>query len=284
MSIVYLNGTYLDEADATVPLGDRGLLLGDALYEVTPAYRGRFVRLERHLARLERGLATLRIDLDVAPLEPVHRRLMEESGMAAEPASKVYLHVTRGVAERTHAFPAEPVEPTVFAVARRVEPPAAVRWEEGFTAVTEPDLRWARVDLKTPMLLPNVLAQQAAVDAGADEAILVRDGVALEGTHANLFAVFGDRVVTHPATTRILPGITREIVLELTRERGHPVEERAIQVEEIAVADEIFLTGSTTEVRPIVALDGSPVGTGEPGPTTRGLFEAYRDRVGGEKR
>lgn len=281
MSITYLNGAYLDEAEASVPVDDRGFLLGDALYEVTPAYRGRFACLDRHLARLERGLAALRIDLDVATLEPVHRRLLEESGMAAEPVSKVYVHVTRGAAERTHEFPSPPVEPTVFAVARRVEPPAAERWEEGFTAVTAPDRRWSRVDLKTPMLLPNVLAQQAAVDTGADEAILVRDGVALEGTHANLFAVFDGMVVTHPATTRILPGITREIVLGLARESGRLVEERPIQVEEIGTADEIFLTGSTTEVRPIVALDGSPVGAGAPGSVTRDLFEAYRDLVGG---
>lgn len=281
MTTVYMDGEYLPKAEATVSPGDRGFLLADGVYEVTPAYGGEFYGLQGHLDRLERGLEELRIDLDVDPLAEVHRRLLEENGLEEAPASKVYLQVTRGAARRQHAFPESTPEPTVYATATAWDAPDADEWEEGVTAVTVPDRRWSRVDIKSIALLPNVLAQQAARDAGAEEAIFVREGVAIEGAHANLWAVIDGTVATHPATNRILPGITRATVLELARERGHPVEERAVQVEELADASEVFLTGTTTEVRPVVDLDGEPVGGGTPGRVARDLFAAYRERVGG---
>jgi D-alanine transaminase len=135
------------------------------------------------------------------------------------------------------------------------------------------------VDIKTVSLLANVLAQQAAVDAGVDDAILVRDGVALEGAHSNMFAVLNGTLVTHPASNVILPGITREFILELASNLGLPVREAPIQVEELARAEEVLLTGTTTEVKPLVRIDGRPVGTGRPGPVATRLFEAFVDRV-----
>lgn len=279
MGIVYLNGEYLPAEEATVSVNDRGFLFSDGIYEVTPAYRGNFFLLERHRERMLRGLCELRIDLDLAPIPGMHRELLERNGLTEAPISIVYLQVTRGVAPRTHAFPPTPVNPTVYAFAKAYSRPSAERWAQGFRAVTVPDRRWARVDIKTVSLLGNVLAQQAAVDAGVDDAILIRDGVALEGAHSNLFAVFGDTLVTHPLSNVILPGITRGYVLELARELGVPLEERPIQLEELGRADEAFFTGTTTEVKPCVEVDGRPVGSGRPGPLTTRLSEAFVQRV-----
>jgi D-alanine transaminase len=279
MAIVYLNGDYVEASEARIPVTDRGFLLSDGIYEVTPAYGGRFFLMDRHVDRMLRGLCALRIDADTSGLTDVHERLLVENGLTAEPISIVYVQITRGVAPRTHAFPASPVPPTVYAYAKAFHRPDPDRWAAGFEAITVPDRRWARVDIKTIALLPNVLAQQAAVDAGADDALFVRDGIALEGAHNNFFAVFGETVVTHPLSNVVLPGVTRGLVLELAREAGLPVEERPIQVEELAWADEAFFTGTTTEVRPTVRVDGRDVGDGRVGPVTRRLFEALLERV-----
>lgn len=279
MSIVYLNGAFVDAAEARIPVEDRGFLFADGVYEVTPAYRGRFFLMDRHRARLLKGLCELRIDADVSGIEALHDRLLAENGLADEEVAYVYLQITRGVAPRTHAFPKDPVPPTVYAFARPYRRPSRDVWETGFEAVTVPDRRWSRVDIKTIALLPNVLAQQAAAEAGVTDALLVRDGVALEGAHNNFFAVFGGTVVTHPASNVILHGITRGYVIDLARTLGLTVEERPIQVEELARADEAFFTGTTTEVRPTVRIDGRPVGSGAVGPVTRRLFDAFLQRV-----
>lgn len=279
MSIVFLNGRYLDASEAVVPVQDRGFLFGDGVYEVTPAYRGRFFLFERHRARLSMGLAALGIDAALDDLETLHRELLERNDLAASEVSYVYLQITRGVAPRTHAFPAEPVPPTVYAFANEYRRPAVDRWNQGFAAVTVPDRRWARVDIKTINLLPNVLAQQTAVEAGVADALFVRDGVALEGAHNNFFAVLGDRLVTHPASNVILHGITRGYIIDLARELGIDVVERPIQVEELATASEAFFTGTTTEVRPTVEIDGRAVGDGRVGPLTRRIHEAFRART-----
>lgn len=276
MDTVYLNGGYLPRDEARVAADDRGFLLSDGIYEVTPAYGGRFFRGNRHLARMARGLAALRIDYDTGRLPSVKRRLLELNGLAEADFAYVYMQVTRGVAPRTHYFPPHAVEPTVYAYARPHRRPSRETWERGFRAITAPDRRWARVDIKSVALLPNVLAMQAAVDAGVDDVILVREGVAIEGAHSNFFAVCHDALVTHPATHQILHGITREYVLELAAGLGVPVELRPLAVEELATASEAFLTGTTTEVRPIVEIDGHPVGDGRVGPMARRLSEAFR--------
>jgi D-alanine transaminase len=279
MSIVFLNGEYLPSDQATVSVNDRGFLFSDGIYEVTPAYRGRFFLMDRHRDRLLRGLCELRIDQDVSGLEAIHCELLDRNGLTDAPVSIVYLQITRGAAPRTHAFPTEPVPPTVYAFAKEFGRPTDEAWEAGARAITVPDRRWARVDIKTVSLLGNVLAQQAAVDAGVNDALLVKDGVVLEGAHSNFFGIFGGRVVTHPLSNTILPGITRGFVLELARELGLPVEERPIQVEELARAEEAFFTGTTTEVKPCVEVDGRRVGDGSPGPVTRTLSRAFRERV-----
>jgi D-alanine transaminase len=279
MSTAYLNGTFLPKAEATISVDDRGFLLGDGVYEVTPFYEGVPFGLDRHLARLTKGLEALRIDFDVPSLEVMHRELIARNGLDSVDRSMVYMQITRGVAPRTHYFPEADVTPTIYAFAKAWSRPADDAWNRGFTAATVPDRRWSRVDIKTICLLPNVLAFQAAKDAGADDAILVRDGVAIEGAHQNFWGVFDGTAVTHPVTGHILPGITRGILLEEARAAGVPVEERPIQVEELALADELFFTGTTGEVRPVVEVDGRAVGDGRVGDMTRRLSDLLLARV-----
>ena len=287
MSTVYLNGELIPSERALVSVDDRGFLFADGIYEVTPAYWGMLFRIERHLQRMRRGLAELRIDFDPDTLVDVHRRLLAANGLERKEAAIVYMQITRGVAPRAHAFPTPAVRPTVYGFAKEFERVPRASWEEGFTATTVPDRRWARADIKTIGLLPNCLALQAAVEAGTTDALLVKDGVALEGAHSNFFAVLDGTITTHPATNRVLHGITREYVLELSRELELPVEERPIQLEELARAEEAFFTGTTTEIRPAVRIDGRQVGDGRVGPVAKRLMNAYQEEVdraaGGER-
>lgn len=280
MSIVYLNGEFLPLQDAKVSVNDRGFLFGDGVYEVTPAYGGRLFRFPQHLARMRKGLAAIGIDFDDAVLEAVKNELLARNGLDASPAAYVYVQVTRGAAHRTHAFPDPPVPPGVYGFANPYHRPSVERWAQGFRAVTVPDQRWARADIKAIALLPNVLAQQAAVDAGVGNAVFVRDGMAMEGAHNNLFAVFGGVLATPPKSNYILHGVTRDFVIELADKLGIPVEERAIPLTELYDADELFFTGTTTEIRPAVEVDGRPIGTGKPGPVASRLFKAFLEEVG----
>jgi D-alanine transaminase len=284
MSTVYLNGSYLAKEEAKISPDDRGFLLGDGLYEVTPFYEGVPFGFDGHMRRLARGLDWMRIDFDTSVLEEMHRQLIVRNGLESVPRSMVYMQITRGVAPRTHYFPEGEVEPTIYAFAKEWSRPAAERWNQGFTAATVPDRRWSRVDIKTICLLPNAIGFQDAKDKGADDAILVRDGVAIEGAHQNFWAVFGDTAVTHPTTNHILAGITRGVVLEEARAAGMSVEERPIQTEELPAATEAFFTGTTGEVRPVVEIDGRRVGSGRVGDVTRRLSDLFLARVESVKR
>ncbi len=279
MSTVYLNGQYLPKDQARISPDDRGFLLSDGIYEVTGFYEGVPLALDRHMARMRSGLNELRIDFDSSGVEEIHHRLIAENGLQSAETSLVYLQITRGVAPRTHYFPTEPVEPTVYAFAKAWSRPSPEAWNKGFTAITVPDRRWLRVDIKTISLLPNVMAFQDARDAGADDAILVRDGVAIEGAHQNFWAVFGDTAVTHPISNLILPGISRGLVMGIAAEKGIAIKERAIMAEELATADEAFFTGTTGEVRPCVEIDGRPIGDGRVGPITRALSQGFRETI-----
>ncbi len=279
MSTVYLNGDFLPKEEAFISPDDRGFLLGDGLYEVTPFYEGVPFGFDEHLARLVRGLRWMRIDFDTSGLEAMHRELLARNGLDTAERALVYLQITRGAAPRTHYFPEGDVTPTVYAYAKAWSRPSDERWNRGFTAATVPDRRWSRVDIKSICLLPNAIGFQDAKERGADDAILVRDGVAIEGAHQNFWAVFGGTAVTHPKTNHILPGITRDIVLDEARRAGVAVEERPIQLEELTLADEAFFTGTTGEVRPVVEIDGRPVGNGRVGDVTRRLSDLFLARV-----
>ncbi|MDA0328615.1 MAG: D-amino acid aminotransferase [Gemmatimonadetes bacterium] len=279
MTTVFLNGAFIPKSEAMISVDDRGFLLGDGLYEVTPFYGGVPFGLDRHLARLARGLEWIRIAYDVESLEAMHRELLTRNGLENAERSMVYMQITRGAAPRTHYFPEGDVTPTIFASAKAWSRPTDEVWNRGFRAITVPDRRWSRVDVKTICLLPNAMAFQAARDVGADDAILVRDGVAIEGAHQNFWGVFGGTAVTHPKTGHILPGITRGVVLEEAHAAGVPVEERPIQVEELIDAEELFFTGTTGEVRPVVEVDGRAVGDGRVGPVTRRLSDLLLARI-----
>ena len=281
--LVYLNGEYLPRERALVPVDDRGFLFGDGVYEVSRAHDGRVVDHDRHARRLARNLAELAIapaGLDEARVREIAERVLVGSGLVAGHAT-VYLQVTRGSAPRTHHYP-DPrrVPPTVYVSASPFTPLDAQR-ATGVAVITLPDLRWGRCDIKSINLLPNVMAKQAAVAAGAHEAVFVRGDVITEGAATNLFAVVDGVVRTHPLSPVVLPGITREIALELAHALGLPVREDALTLDELPAADELFLTSTTNDVMPVVAVDGRTVGDGAPGPLTRRIADAFAARGAG---
>ncbi|MCH9672867.1 MAG: D-amino acid aminotransferase [Gammaproteobacteria bacterium] len=279
MAVVYLNGEYLPSEEAKISPDDRGFLFADGIYEATPAYGGKCFLLERHLARLANGLKQLAIDFDGYSLRDMHPQLIERNNLASETAIMVYIQVTRGVAPRGHAFPTTPITPTVYMFAKPFSRPSTERWERGYSAITVADRRWANVDIKTVSLLPNVLAQQRAVEAQCDDVVFLRDGMVMEGSHNNIFAVFGETLVTAPASNYILHGITREYVIEMAEELGLTVQERALPVEEFMRADEVFYTGTTTEIRPTIVVDGHQIGDGKVGTITRRLSTEFITRT-----
>jgi len=282
MDTVYLNGTFLPREEARIHPDDRGFIFGDGLYEVTPYYRGRPFRMDAHLARMARGFEELRIPVPTDDLAAIQQELIERNGLSDAPMAIVYLQVTRGVAPRLHTFPDPPVRPTVYAWARPFQRPTPEVWSQGYAAVRVVDRRWGRADLKTVQLLPNVMAQQEAKDAGAHDALFVKEGLALEGGQTNLFVVVDGVLYTHPASNQVLHGISRAAVLELARSEGIPVQERPIPIEWLDRAQELFFSGTTAEVRPTVRLDGRPVGDGTVGPITRQLHRAFEALVARE--
>jgi D-alanine transaminase len=232
------------------------------------------------LRRLARGLDGLSIVLPAGPaasLLEISERLVRENALDQGDAT-VYLQITRGAAQRTHHFPPRGTAPTVFVSANRLMTPEDVR-SRGANVITTPDLRWARCDLKTVNLLPNVLAKQQAVAAGAFEAVLVRDGIVIEGASSNTFAVIGGVLRTHPANNRILAGITREVVLEIAAELGIQVDEQPVAMDGLTGASEVMVTATTADVMPVVRVDGRMVGDGRPGPIARELQRGLMARM-----
>ncbi len=277
MQTVYLDGQFIPRSEAAISPDDRGFLFSDGVYEVARAYGGRLFELDQHLARLGRSLKAMRIQgAPLADLGAAAHELLDRNGLSDRDAL-VYLQVTRGAAPRTHRFPDPGVEPTVYGYAWAFEGSRST--EDGARAITVPDQRWARCDIKTVGLIPNCMANQAAHEAAAVEAIFVRDGMALEGTHTNLFAVLRGVVRTPPLTNYILPGITREVVLELCADAGYEVDLAPIQAEELHRADEVFIVGTTAEVTPVVDLDGRAIGSGRPGEFSLDLLERLRRRA-----
>ncbi|MDQ2694708.1 MAG: D-amino acid aminotransferase [Pseudomonadota bacterium] len=280
-AIAYLNGAFPPLAEAQISPLDRGFLFADGVYEVIPVYHGRLFRLAGHLARLDNGLAALRLDpgLDHAGWTRLLEELVARNGGGH---LAIYLQITRGAAApRDHAFPAVP-RPTVFAMCSPLKPlPEAVR-REGLSAVTLDDIRWSACHLKTIALLPNVLARQQALDRGADDAILVRDGILTEAAAGNLFLVRGGALLTPLKDHRILPGITRDLILELAGANAIPFHEEDLPAAVLEDAGEVWITSSTKEILPVTRIDGRPVGDGRPGPLWRRLtelFQAYKQEV-----
>ncbi|MBW3628351.1 MAG: aminotransferase class IV [Gemmatimonadetes bacterium] len=279
--LVYLNGRYIPKAEALIPVDDRGFLFGDGVYELTRGIRGKLVYEEGHGLMLERGMRELRIGgpevLTREGLREISERLLTENGLAEGDAT-VYAQLTRGVAPRLHVFP-ENTPPTVYMSAAPFSSPLELR-RGGVSAITLPDIRWARCDLKTVNLLPNVVAKQRAKEAGAFEAILLRDGAITEGSSTNVFGVIDGELRTYPKSNYILPGVTRDVLIGLARNLDFVVNEAPIFAEEIDRLEELFLSGTTTEVQPITKLDGQPIGDGRPGPVALALLEALYQHLG----
>lgn len=277
--IAYVNGRYIRHADAAVHIEDRGYQFADGVYEVCEVARGYIIDMKRHLDRLDRSLQELRIEWPVSRrvlenlMREVVRRNLVKHGL-------VYLQVTRGVAPRDHYFPAADTRSALVITAKRTDPAAsAARAEAGIKVITVPENRWERVDIKSVGLLPNVLARQKAREAGAIEAWFVDpDGTVKEGASTNAWIVTKEGVlVTRPADTGILRGITRATLMDVAAREGVQVEERAFTVDEAKSARESFITAATTVVMPVVAIDGTTVANGHPGSLTLALRQAFFD-------
>jgi D-alanine transaminase len=272
--IAYVNGRYRPWRDATVHIEDRGYQFSDGVYEVCEVRGGRMVDESRHMARLERSLAELRIAMPMSR-SALGMVMRETIGRNRVRNGIVYLQITRGVARRDHAFPAG-VAPTVFAMTSPLAPVPAEQLANGVAAITLPDERWLHCDIKSTSLLGNVLARQAAVDAGAAECVMFRDGFLTEGAAANVWVVAGGRVLAPPRDRLILEGIRYGLLEGLCRDEGLPFESRPVPRAEVEAADELMLSSATKEVLAITRLDGRPVGSGQPGPVFRRLHAAYQ--------
>ena len=274
---VYLNGQYLPLNEAKVSVLDRGFLFGDGVYEVIPSYHGQLFHFQDHLARLENSLDGIRLS------NPHSREQWLEILTPLLDASEdqyIYLQITRGVAaKRDHAFP-ENTAPTVFAMCSKIAPFADR--DNGVRAVTMDDSRWGFCNIKAITLLGNILHRQEAVDQDCVEALLVKNGHVTEGAASNVFAVIDGVLVTPPKGNDILPGITRDVILEIARINNIPCREQSIALDTLKSASEIWVTSSTREIIPVVELDGKPVANGKPGPvwrTMNQLFQAYKQSL-----
>ena len=277
MQCVYLNGKILPPDQAFVSPFDRGFIFGDGVYEVIPVYGGRLFRLKQHLQRLENSLNAIDLmnPMGAEGWEAVFSQLIEENE-GGDGDLSIYLQITRGVAARDHAFPIDAI-PTVFAYAQKLKYPDRSQLASGVAAVTLPDTRWMRCDIKAICLLPNVMMRQRAVEQGATEAILIRDHYVTEGAASNVFIVRRGRLITPPKGPFILPGITRDLVLELARADNVDCIEQTISEADFFSADEIWMTSSTKEILPITRVDGRPVDGGKPGPLHARVYALYQE-------
>ena len=275
--LAYVNGEIMPIEKAVVSIEDRGYQFGDGVYEFIASYEGHLFMLEEHLDRLERSMRELafdpisRADIRKAVLDLFNRSGYQRAG--------IYIQISRGVAPRNHAITPD-MPPQIIMTIRPVkEAPQALR-KNGATAITVEDIRWGRCDIKTVQLLANSLAKQKSLDAGCDDAFFVSNqGIVREGTSSNLFIVSGGRLVTHPLTDNILPGITRMVVINVAKDAGLDVEESFFRTDELYGADEVFLTGTVTELLPVVRIDGKTIGDGKVGQTTRRLYDLLRKQA-----
>jgi D-alanine transaminase len=274
---IFLNGQFMPIEEAKISVLDRGFIFGDGVYEVIPVYSRKAFRLSEHLQRLQNSLDGIKLTNPhnnaawVTYINELIARNQAED-------QYLYLHITRGAAKRDHAFPNPPVSPTVFMMSNPLTTPPANLLACGVGAVTAPDNRWLRCDIKAISLLPNVLLRQMAVDAGCTETILIRDNAFMtEGAASNIFVVKNGTLLAPPKDNLMLPGITYDVILEIAAANNIPHEVRKIAVAEVFAADELLLTSSTKEVLAITQLDGKPVGTGKPSAMFATLHQLYQD-------
>ena len=271
--VCYLNGEFLPLDQARISVLDRGFIFGDAIYEVIPAYHRKPLRLAAHLARLNRSLAEIRIAPPLSDGE--WSGLIDELiGHQASEDQAVYLQVSRGVAKREFGL-LQGIEPTVFMLSSPFVAPPKQQIDNGVAAVSLPDFRWLRCDIKSTSLLGANMLRQFANDAGGAECVLFRDGLLTEGSSSNIFVVKNGTLLAPPKSRLILPGITYDLILELARANAVPIEVREIPESEVKSADELMLSASLRELLAITQLDGKPVGSGAPGPMFRRLYQLF---------
>jgi D-alanine transaminase len=277
MQFVILNGELLERSKASIDIEDRGYQFGDGVYEVIRVYNGKMFTEEEHLDRLWASASSIGIEIPYSKkeLQEQLKQLVEKDQLAV---GTVYLQFTRGISPRKHPFPPNGVTPTFVAYTREVGRPVE-KLQMGVKAIITDDIRWLRCDIKSLNLLGNLLANQKAAEAGCDEAVLHREGRVTEGSHSNISIVKDGKIHTHPANNFILNGISRRVMLEICKREGIPVIEEPFTLEELAHADEIFLTGTTVEVMPVVELAGKSIVEGKPGPLTRKLQELFKNEI-----
>lgn len=277
MPIAYLNGEWLLAEEAKVSVLDRGFLFGDGVYEVIPVYNGSLFCLERHVQRLKNSLAEIHLDEYLAETDWA-ALLIEAVEKSGDAMAALYIQVTRGPdVARSFVYPENP-QPTILIMVNPA-PQLASREIKAISLVTLEDFRWDRGHIKTISLIAAGILKNQAIAQGANDAVLVKDGEVTEATSANIFAVINGVIVTPPKSTSLLHGITRDVVIELAREHGLPIEERPMLRAELEIADEVFISSSTLEAWPVGQIDGNPVGNGEPGliwQKVDDLFQAYK--------
>lgn len=273
--ICYLNGDYLPLDQACVPVLDRGFIFGDGVYEVIPVYAGKPFRLTHHLQRLDDSLRGIYLSNPLSADEWANI-IQQVIARNADEEQSIYLQVTRGVAKRDHGFPGD-VQPTVFIMSNPFKPVDAQLLRDGVGAITLEDIRWQYCHIKSIALLPNILLRQQALEAGAAEAILIKGNEVTEGAASNVFIVLDGVLLTPPKGECLLPGITRDLVVELAEKHAVACEQRAISRDELLRAEEIWVTSSTREILPVTRLDGYPVGAGLPGPLWQKMYAIYQD-------
>jgi len=276
MSIVYLDGDFLPIEEAKVSVLDRGFIFGDGVYEVIPAYGGHLFRLEQHLQRLNNSLDGIHLEnpLTTGQWQQIIEEIVQRNNQGNQDQS-IYLQVTRGAAKRDHVFP-EQISQTLFVMSTPMQPVSKAKLKNGVRAITHEDIRWRYCHIKSIALLPNTLMRQVAREAGADEAILNRDGKITEGAASNVFIVKGGQIITPAKDECLLSGITRDLILEIAADAGLSFSESDINADDLQNADEIWLTSSTKEILPVTQLDNKPVGDGKPGPYWKDMLERYQ--------
>ncbi len=271
---VFLNGEYIAGDQARVSVFDRGFIFGDGIYEVIPVYGGRPFRLPQHLQRLQSNLNAIHISNphSIAEWSDITSTLIKEIDA---PDQAIYLQITRGVAPRDHAYP-DNTTPTVFAYSKALGYPNEAELNNGVSAITTADIRWRRCDIKAIALLGNVILRQQAVEQGAAEAILLHNNHVTEGAASNIFIVKDNILYTPPKNEQILPGITRDLVVNLATTNNIECREASVPVDLLRSADEVWLTSSTKEVLPVVRIDSVDVGNGKPGPLHKQIVKLYQ--------
>jgi D-alanine transaminase len=275
--VVFLNGAFVYNDEAKISANDRGFIFADGVYEVVKYYDGKAFRYDDHLARLRRSLTELEIQFaGIDDIAAIFQELLNRNNLNDKHAG-LYLQITRGVHKRVHHFP-ENIEPTVYAFAYHM-PSFTDNLGNGIKTITHDDIRWQRCDIKSVSLLPNTMMYNKAVNAGAGECVLIRDGYVTEATHSSVLGIKNGVIITRPLSNLILPGITRKVILEICAENGIRYEERAFSEQELFDMDELIIAGTGSEVTPAVSVNGKLVGKGIPGEITRFIQQKFFEMI-----